>query len=199
MKPDAKTFCKIYKRLYVDSTKGVAVKVRDLERLLKKYGAGHSTVDTITRKLFEANRLPKGGRGDHAPRIGATEAAAILAAIAASDPASDADERIAEVDQLRLAKHRKGKDALFLSTLANILSSPSSARSVVEVRIGRNVNRAEIQFEDGAIDLFEEHQTNDFGRKVFRTEGVLPGPLLVFVAQVLAGEAEPPKYRELGK
>lgn len=172
-----------------------SLNARDLERILTVYGAGPTTVDTIARKLRLANRLPVGGRGINAPMIGVVEAAAFLAALAASDPASDADERVQQLDRWVCAEGpRRGRR--FLNVLASLLSSPAAASEVLKIRIGRNRNFATIHFRDGGFEEYRAGALDQRGRDMFCIEGTISGSLLRYVAQVLCGDAEPPQVVE---
>lgn len=170
---------------------------RDLERIMRAMGATHSGVDTVSRKLRQVSRLPLGGRGFNAPRIGASEAAAFLATYAGADPASDAAAKIKELEKLSYVENGPRRHLPFLKALTAILESPAAADSVMEVRVGRNVERADIWFRDGRTERFDHGTTDQHGLAMLRAEGVLPGPFLKYVARVLSGEVEPPQYRSL--
>jgi hypothetical protein len=165
---------------------------RDLERALVALGAGQTSVDTVLRKLRAAGLFPVGGRGFNAPTITARDAAAALAAFAGSATASEADERLGDISRLRSLEPRPS-DETFLDAFAKLLESPTATAQILEVRIGKNVNRADIWSREGVL-RFGTGTAGALGAAMYRAEGVLPGPLLNYIARLLAGETEPPKY-----
>lgn len=164
-------------------TKGNAVNVRDLERLLTAQGVGSAKMDAITRKLRESGRLPKGGRGINAPTIGAKEAATILIAVAGSAKGNEADVRVEKLEALRSTTGDHGKQSLH-DVLTLLLREPSELNDMAELRVARTQRRASIHFVDGRVEEFRAPKP-DARTDRFYVEGILPSPLLQLVAAAI--------------
>jgi hypothetical protein len=161
-------------------TKGIAVIARDLERLLTAQGVGGAKMDAITRKLRESGRLPKGGRGPHAPTIGPNEAATILIAVAGSAKGNEADARVGKLESLRSTSGDHAKRTL-LEVLALLLKEPSELQDVAEVRVARTQRRAAVHFVDGRVEEFRAPKPENRTDR-FHVEGILPSQLLRLIA-----------------
>lgn len=163
-------------------TKGAAMRVRDLERMLIASGAGAAKIDAITRRLRKAGRLPKGGRGTNAPDVGASEAAAILIALAGSTKGPEADMRLQKLEGLPCSNTSSAPTLLL--ALTAVLEDPSKLAEIQEIRIGRTNRRAcFVKLNGSKLDFHRSSDTRPTSR--FYVEGVLPGPLLEEVRHAL--------------
>lgn len=159
------------------------MKVRGLERLLAQHGATATKLDAVTRRLRDAGRLPKGGRGLNAPDIGAEEAAVILVALAGSGKGLEADVRLAKLETLSCDFDDLGRLSL-VQGLTMILEDPDVFGSIKEVRIGRTTRHAVVSYLGGAEDVFFESRSQRTCDK-FYVEGILPGELLNTISRAL--------------
>lgn len=172
--------CDIHKRK-------MALRVRDLERLLTSQGVSAAKMDGITRKLRESGRLPTGGRGNNAPDIGPNEAAIILIAVAGSPKVNEADMRAAKLEPL-LSEGRAGTRTL-LEAVMSLLADPAKLDAITEVRIARTRRRATFIFRSGKVEEFRTAKPNGQDER-FYVEGILAAPLLKLVARAIQiGEA----------
>lgn len=153
--------------------------VRELERLLAEHGVGAAKLDAVTRKLREASKLPKSGRGPNAPHIGAQEAACILIAVAGSTKGTEADVRLA-----KLAETKCGRFTL-ADTITALLAEPSKLDAIELVKVGRTTRHADVVHADGSVSAY---RSGIFDDKRFRVEGVLPAALLKLVASALSDD-----------
>lgn len=166
---------------------------RQLERLLVQHGAPASFLDVVTRKLREAMRLPKGGRGLNAPEIGGDEAAWTLLGLAGTDTATQAAHAITRLLELRLPAGIEPRHSReFVSAVQIILGSVEWAGEISEVRVGRSCPHSQIIYRDGHVEHFvlpdvSAHAAASVGSARFRSEGVLSGGLLHQVAIDLSG------------
>jgi len=160
--------------------------VKDLERLLTDAGATASKVATITGKLREQGKLPKAGRGPHAPQIGPKEAALVLLAVAGSSRANESGQRIEKLERLALRSSDASADAevSLVERFIHLLDDPDRAGNVEEARISRTIGRATIIYRNGAFEEFTGPRTYNLDEK-FRAVGELPGGLLKRVATLL--------------
>lgn len=170
----------LQKAAIVYFTKGNAVIARDLERLLTAHGVGATKMDAITRKLRESGRLPKGGRGAHAPTIGPVEAATVIIAVAGSAKGNEADARVAKLEAL-CSTTIKGSKRTLVNALALLLADPSKLADVAEVRVARMHRRATIHLIDGQVEEFRSPKPDNRTDR-FSVEGVVPLALLRLIA-----------------
>jgi hypothetical protein len=173
--------------LFLAFTKGNAVKVRDLERFLAGNGVDAAKIDAITRKLRDSGRLPKGGRGVHAPQIGARETAIILVAVAGCSKGLEADARMEKLEGLR-SKSGKGAGTPLVEAIEALLLDRTRLKKVTSVRVGRTARQATIYFRDKTVEEFLPARPRDQEGR-FWVEGVLPGSLLELVASAVAPDS----------
>jgi hypothetical protein len=140
-------------------------------------------MDAITRKLRESGRLPKGGRGVHAPQIGPLETAVILVALAGSTKGLEADARIEKLEALR-SNSPKRSGLPLLQAVEELLIDPSGLKDIDQVRVARTARRAAILFKDGTAEEFLPARPRDQDDR-FCVEGVLPATLLQKIANAM--------------
>lgn len=158
------------------------MKARDLERLLIERGAGAAKIDAITRRLRQIGRLPKGGRGQHAPEVGAAESAAMLLSLAGSTKGAEAELRLAKLEALP-GPASEGCPTL-LGAITSLLESGKRLTGLVEVRVSRTSRRAVFIYDDGCQMEFGSERSRSAPAN-FLVEGVLPARLLEDVASEL--------------
>ena len=164
---------------------------RDLERLLVDAGAARPSVDLVTRRLRACGYLPVLGRGQHAARIGAREAAYILMALAGSSAALKADTRLKWLLELRLADGAVPRYSHCLGeTMELILGAATPPSSVSEIRISRTHDAARVIYRHHAYERYVAPDRADVpGDSAaivsFGSEGVLSGGLLDAVRRSL--------------
>ncbi len=164
------------------------MKVRELARLLTVHGAPASFTDTVIRVLHSESKLPIGGRGPHAPAIGADEAAWVLVGLASTDVAAQAGHGLNRQLSLSLYGSEPARhDRDFTGAVQIILGNPEWAAAVAEIRVGRSYPLSQIVYADGHVERFTVGGQRAFGTTTFRSEGILPGGLLHQVAHELAG------------
>lgn len=164
-------------------TKGVHVRVRELERLLNERGAGAAKLDAVTRRLRQMGRLPTGGRGPNAPHIGPEGAAAILIALAGSAKGAEADLRLKKLAEL--AQVKSGKARTLMDAVTQLLEHPEHLAELREVRVGRTTRHAVFVFNDGRTEEFRSETQKAVASSRFYVEGVLTSQLLMAVAEAL--------------
>jgi hypothetical protein len=159
------------------------MRVRELERLLIDRGAGAAKLDAVTRRLREMKRLPTGGRGPNAPRIGPEEAAAILIALAGSAKGAEADLRLTKLAGLSLVQGGKAKT--LINAVTQLLKHPELLAGLREVRVGRTTRHAVFVSNDGRTEEFRSEIQKAAVSNKFYVEGVLPSQVLRVVADAL--------------
>jgi hypothetical protein len=159
-------------------TNGWIMRVRDVERLLVKRGAGAAKMDAVTRRLRACGRLPTGGRGPNAPRIGPQGVAAILLALAGSTTGAEADVRLEKLVDLP-GVGGGSRATTLLQALTDCLEEPAALDHLIEVRVARTRKSAKFVYRDEPEVMFgAAPQANKF-----YVEGVLPGELLREIAK----------------
>jgi hypothetical protein len=157
------------------------LKVRDIERLLAANGIGKSKMDTITRVLRKAGKLPSAGRGANAPEATVFEAVKILVATAGSSKGVAAERRWSVLKKLR--SDRDG--GLSLSRrLQRLMKDANELASIREIRVARNAREASILFNDGLVELFRLKEPRDYSSRL-KVEGVIPVQLLQTLSEQL--------------
>jgi hypothetical protein len=153
---------------------------RDLERLLAEAGFSASRLDTANRKLRDAGRLPNAGRGLHAPKISAADAAAMLLAYCGSGKAVRAGERLRKLETLPSSLGGRS----LLAAIRDIVEEPVD---FAQLRVSRVRRQARIVRLDGSVELFAA-STNKPPIGRFENEAVLDAQLLQAVSALLRGE-----------
>ena len=164
---------------------------KQLERLLAALGANPSAIDVVTRKLRAGFDLKTGGRGLNAHDLTNAEVSWIVAAYAGSEVAAKADAALARLMELKGVGEKFMHSGDFLTSLQLILAEPKAAYQVSEVRVCRNLPRAEIHYKDGTKEKFvpakDRANGEGFGNAIYRSEGVLSAGLIQQLAIELGG------------
>ncbi|WP_341991848.1 hypothetical protein [Azorhizobium sp. AG788] len=144
---------------------------RELELLLPSLsGRTSADLDLRFRELRKLRMLPTGGRGRHAPEIGAEHVATILIAVAGASKAIDAAyavTRFAGLGEVGSAGET------FAEALTDILDSEELARVVKSVRLCHSHTFAEIEYDGGrpARRFFQEEDIAKMEKGLGTVEG----------------------------
>lgn len=124
------------------------MKMRLAQRCLSLYGGeSDKRAEAMATVLREADLLPKGGRGLHAPTVTEIQVALFACAVAASERVADAAETAVNLIGLQ---NREGMTLGLV--LMNHLAGITPARGIRYVRLMPNIGMAEVTYRGEAGD-----------------------------------------------
>lgn len=167
-----------------------------LPRLAKSLGTTADALYERQRALTRVGLLAANdGRGPGSGvRASPGSVAFLLSAILATDSLAETVDKVSDlIGASPASKCRLTGKKTFIEAFTKILSNPSIAADVIEIRVSRDHPHARIEFNYQPQARIERGGT-DFGsppqNKGLRTEAVLTSLVLVEAASLLAGEAE---------